>query len=75
MQINPIERKETPRSARAILNRLNEVAFNSVLLKELRLMALLRQVSEPTSPEIAMLGAMRIQGRDLRSQHPVADVL
>src|SRR5215469_1336400 len=60
VQINPIERKETPRSARAILNRLNEVAFNSVLLKELRLMALLRQVSEPTSPEIAMLGAMRI---------------
>src|SRR5690349_16774583 len=60
VQINPIERKETPRSARAILNRLNEVAFNSVLLKELRLMALLRQVSEPASPEIAMLGAMRI---------------
>jgi len=60
VQINPIERKETPRSARAILNRLNEVAFNSVLLKELRLMALLRQVSDPASPEIAMLGAMRI---------------
>jgi NTE family protein len=60
VQINPIERKETPRSAREILNRLNEVAFNSVLLKELRLMALLRQVSEPASPEIAMLGAMRI---------------
>jgi len=60
VQINPIERKETPRSARAILNRVNEVAFNSVLLKELRLMALLRQVTEPASPEIAMLGAMRI---------------
>jgi NTE family protein len=60
VQINPIERKETPRSARAILNRLNEVAFNAVLLKELRLMALLRQVAEPASPEIAMLGAMRI---------------
>jgi NTE family protein len=60
VQINPIERKETPRDARAILNRLNEVAFNAVLLKELRMMALLRQVSEPMSPEIAMLGAMRI---------------
>jgi NTE family protein len=60
VQINPIERKETPRSAREILNRLNEVAFNSVLLKELRLMALLRQVHEPASPEIMMLGAMRI---------------
>src|SRR5215472_7951183 len=60
VQINPIERQETPRDARAILNRVNEVAFNAVLLKELRLMALLRQVSEPMSPEIAMLGAMRI---------------
>jgi NTE family protein len=60
VQINPIERQETPRDARAILNRVNEVAFNAVLLKELRLMALLRQVSEPASPEIAMLGAMRI---------------
>ena len=60
VQINPIERKETPRDARTILNRLNEVAFNAVLLKELRLMALLRQVSEPASPEIARLGTMRI---------------
>jgi rhodanese-related sulfurtransferase len=32
VQINPIGRKETRRSARAILNRVNEVAFNSVLL-------------------------------------------
>jgi NTE family protein len=60
VQINPIERNETPRSARDILNRLNEVAFNSVLLKELRIMALLRQIPEPAPPEIAMLGAMRI---------------
>ncbi len=36
IQINPIERKETPRTAREILNRANEIAFNSSLLKELR---------------------------------------
>ena len=33
VQINPVERQGTPRSARDILNRLHEVSFNAVLLK------------------------------------------
>jgi NTE family protein len=41
--INPVERPGTPRSARDILNRLNEVSFNAVLLKELQMIALLRK--------------------------------
>ncbi len=36
VQINPIERHETPRSARDILNRIDEITFNSPLLGELR---------------------------------------
>ncbi len=44
VQINPVERPESPRSARDILNRLNEVSFNAVLLKELRMMALLARL-------------------------------
>ena len=36
VQINPIERKETPKSAVDILNRMNEITFNSSLLRELR---------------------------------------
>ncbi|WP_417687661.1 patatin-like phospholipase family protein [Roseibium sp.] len=36
IQINPIERRETPKTAREILNRLNEITFNSTLLRELR---------------------------------------
>ena len=36
VQITPIERKTTPRTAREILNRVNEITFNSSLLKELR---------------------------------------
>ena len=36
VQINPIERAETPRTAREILNRVNEITFNGSLLKELR---------------------------------------
>ena len=47
VQINPVERAGTPRSAREILNRLNEVSFNAVLLKELRMMALLRRAAQP----------------------------
>ncbi len=36
IQINPVERKGVPRTPQEIQNRLNEIAFNSSLLKELR---------------------------------------
>jgi NTE family protein len=36
VQINPVERRETPRTAREIHNRLNEITFNANLLRELR---------------------------------------
>lgn len=36
VQINPVERRETPRTPHEIQNRLNEISFNSSLLKELR---------------------------------------
>jgi len=60
VQINPVERQGTPRSARDILNRLNEVSFNAVLLKELRMIALLRQVANPGDCEGAAWAEMRI---------------
>jgi NTE family protein len=60
VQINPVERTDTPRAARDILNRLNEVSFNAVLLKELRMIALLRQVADPGSGEGALWAGMRI---------------
>ncbi|MBX9842257.1 MAG: patatin-like phospholipase family protein [Xanthobacteraceae bacterium] len=60
VQINPVERAGTPRAARDILNRLNEVSFNAVLLKELRMMALLRKVADPGNGEGASWAGMRI---------------
>jgi len=60
VQINPVERPGTPRTARDILNRLNEVSFNAVLLKELRMIALLRQVANPGDCEGALWAGMRI---------------
>jgi NTE family protein len=59
VQINPVERPGTPRSARDIHDRVNEVSFNAVLLKELRMIALLRKMAHPTD-EGARWAAMRI---------------
>jgi NTE family protein len=59
VQINPRERPDTPRSAREILNRLNEISFNSPLMKELRMIALLRQVADPGKGEGARWARMR----------------
>lgn len=45
VQINPIVRRELPRRARDILNRVNEISFNSSLVKELRTIALMQRVA------------------------------
>jgi NTE family protein len=36
VQINPLERRHTPRTAQEIQNRLNEITFNGGLIRELR---------------------------------------
>ena len=59
VQINPTERPEEPRTAADILNRLNEISFNSPLAKELRMIALLRQVADPGTGEGARWAQMR----------------
>src|SRR5499427_1210424 len=58
--VNPVERPGTPRSAREILDRLNEVSFNATLLKELRMIALLRQVADAGRSEGRKWAEMRI---------------
>jgi NTE family protein len=60
VQINPVERPGTPRSAPDILNRLNEISFNSPLLKELRMIALMRQAVDPGHREGRLWARMRI---------------
>jgi len=59
VQINPRERSEVPRTAAEILNRLNEISFNSPLMKEIRMIALLRQVVDPGTGEGARWARMR----------------
>jgi NTE family protein len=60
VQVNPVERTGAPRSAREILDRLNEVSFNSPLMKELRMIAILRQVANAGDCEGARWADMRI---------------
>jgi NTE family protein len=58
--INPIDRPGLPRSARDILDRVNEISFNAVALKELKMMALLRKVADPGDSEGAAWARMRL---------------
>jgi len=60
VQINPVERPGTPRSSGEILSRVNEISFNTPLLKELRMIALLRQVVDAGRSEGALWAHMRM---------------
>ena len=60
VQINPVERADVPRTARDIVNRVNEVSFNATLLKELRMIALLRRVADPGNSEGRRWAEMRM---------------
>lgn len=44
VNLNPIERDETPKSAADIMNRVNEVTFNASLLAELRALAFVKDL-------------------------------
>jgi NTE family protein len=59
VQINPRERPDRPRTASEVLDRLNEISFNSPLMKELRMIALLREVADPGHGEGARWAGMR----------------
>jgi NTE family protein len=59
VQINPRERTDIPRTATDVLDRLNEISFNSPLMKELRMIALLRQVASPGHGEGSRWAGMR----------------
>jgi NTE family protein len=60
VQINPIRRDTLPTSAADILNRMNEITFNSSLIKELRTITLLRQVIEAEGLERERYRDMRL---------------
>lgn len=44
VQINPLSRTGTPRTATAIVNRLNEITFNAALMREMRAIAFMQEL-------------------------------
>lgn len=60
VQINPVARTEAPITAQDIHNRVNEVSFNATLLKELKMIALLRRVADQSDGEGQQWGQMRM---------------
>ncbi len=46
VQINPVQRPGVPRTAQGIIDRINEISFNSSLNQELRTVALLKRLLE-----------------------------
>jgi len=52
VQINPFYREDIPRTARDILDRLNEITFNSSLIKELRFLSAARVILDQEDMEM-----------------------
>ncbi|MCG6658929.1 patatin-like phospholipase family protein [Halomonas campisalis] len=60
VQVNPLVRRSLPDSARDIINRVNEITFNSSLIKELRSIQLLQQLIDAEGLEMEAYRAMRL---------------
>lgn len=70
VQLNPMTRNELPKSARDIINRVNEISFNTSLIKELRSLDLLRRLAD--EGRVKLSGAIRLHmihcAEDLQDQ-------
>lgn len=65
ININPLHREEIPRSAQDIQNRINEISFNSSLLRELRAIEFVQRLLEAGSIKDGHMKKLRV--------HMVAD--
>lgn len=76
VQINPSRREALPRRASDILDRINEITFNSSLVKELRSLALLRRLIEQEgtpapgvrAPLFSQVAALRMHRIDAEAE-------
>jgi NTE family protein len=60
VHINPMNRPEVPTSARDIMNRINEISFNSSLMREMRAIAFVSRLIEDGKLCDAEMKPMRI---------------
>ncbi|MBE0593133.1 MAG: patatin-like phospholipase family protein [Gemmatimonadales bacterium] len=72
VQLNPLERDDVPTQASGILERIDEITFNGSVLKELRMIALMKELlrregrpaREYREPLIRHLGALHVHRLD-----------
>jgi NTE family protein len=62
VHVNPIMREELPRSAAEIMNRINEISFNSSLMREMRAISFVTKLIEESQVEDPRLKRMLIHG-------------
>ncbi|WP_417829789.1 patatin-like phospholipase family protein [Thalassospira sp.] len=60
VQINPVQRPGIPKTSHEIASRLNEISFNSSLVKELRMMSVIRKDMPDHACEASRWGTMRM---------------
>jgi NTE family protein len=78
VHINPIERTEVPRDARDIMNRINEISFNSSLMREMRAIAFVTKLIDDGAVCDGNLRRMlvhSIEGQDFMRELGVASKL
>jgi NTE family protein len=62
VHINPLERAQMPRTASEILNRINEISFNSSLMREMRAINFVTDLIEADQVRTNALKRMHIHG-------------
>jgi NTE family protein len=62
VHINPLERAEIPRTATDILNRINEISFNSSLMREMRAISFVTRMVDEHKIQDASLKRVLIHG-------------
>ncbi len=62
VHINPLERPELPRTATEILNRINEISFNSSLMREMRAISFVSKMIDQGVIKEDTLKRMKIHG-------------
>jgi NTE family protein len=78
VQINPVERRDTPKTAREIQDRMTEITFNGGLLRELRAVEFVTRLiaqDKISSAEYKNVLMHRIDGRGTLDDYPASSRL
>jgi NTE family protein len=68
VHINPMERKELPMTAGEILNRINEISFNSSLMREMRAISFVTRLIDDGEIEMDRLKRLHIHAISAEEQ-------